>query len=146
MNTENLKVWLSFSESPTKNFQGENWTAYGNPTINQNSLQLDGSSYIQSGEIELGGQDFTIDGWCYTDPNCAEGARIFNIHLSPDTGNTLVQLRHPAGSSKWRLITNTLARVGGNTNSQDSGINPAGELHHFAVVYQYTEKNNDVLR
>ena len=105
MNTENLKVWLSFSESPIKNFfQGENWTAYGNPTINQNSLQLDGSSYIQSGEIELGGQDFTVDGWCYTDPNCAEGARVFNIHLSPDTGNTLVKLRHPAGSSNWRLI------------------------------------------
>ncbi|MBR6013427.1 MAG: laminin G domain-containing protein, partial [Selenomonadaceae bacterium] len=129
------------SESPIKNFfQGENWTAYGNPTINKNALQLDGSSYIQSGEIELGGQDFTVDGWCYTDPNCAEGARVFNIHLSPDTGNTLVKLRHPAGSSNWRLITNTVARVGGNTNSQDSGINPAGELHHFAVVYQYTEK------
>ena len=140
--TKNLKVWLSFNESPTKNFDGENWTAYGNPTINKNFLQLDGESYIQSGEIELGGQDFTVDGWCYTDSNCVGGARIFNIHLSPDTGNSLVQLRHPTAdkSSKWRLMTNTLARVGGNLNTQDSGVDPTGNLHHFAVVYQYAEK------
>lgn len=144
--TKNFKVWLPFDSSATKNLQGENWTAYGNATIGsanaffKNALQLDGSSYIQSGEFELGGQDFTVDGWCYTDPSCVGGARVFNIHLTPDTGNSLVHLRHPYGNSKWRLATNTLARVGSNVNIQDSGVDPTGGLHHFAVVYQYAEK------
>lgn len=58
-----LTVYLPFDTSPTADLCGNSWTAYGSPTIEDDALKLDGSSYLQlSGSLALGGQDFTICG------------------------------------------------------------------------------------
>lgn len=146
---ETTAALLHFDESVTKDECGNTWTVYGNPTISDSNakfgkaLQLDGSSYLElENPIYLGGQDFTIAGWCYTDPNNAEDARAFEIYRTSGKNKyTLVNLRHPAGSRNWRLSYSwrTAVNVTG-PNISDSGVNPTGELHHFAVVYQYTAK------
>ncbi len=139
----NCIAWLPFDTSATKNIL--DWTTWtvesGTPTISNshsvhgNALQLDGSSAIKT-TCYLGGQDFTIDGWVYTDSSCVGGARVFNIEDS--SGNTLVQLRHPySGSGQWRLVSIGSGGIGGNLIAKDSNVNPSGKTMHFAVVYRY---------
>lgn len=74
MDTTNLVAWLPFDDSPTFDWCGNEWTAYGSPTIGAdgaisgNALQLDGTSYLQKSDgLTLGGQDFTICGWAKVD-------------------------------------------------------------------------------
>lgn len=70
----NLKVWLPFDESPTKDLCGNTWTATAAPTITcenparGNELKvtqahgLDSALLAMSGGITLGGANFTIRG------------------------------------------------------------------------------------
>ncbi|MBR1578879.1 MAG: LamG domain-containing protein [Selenomonadaceae bacterium] len=130
-------VLLTFRAEPTRDECGNSWTAHGAPVVGSahskfgQALQLDGASYIEMSEgIELGGADFTIDFWLYTDADSQAGARAIN------TVPLLVQLRNPFDSSKLRLCFNKTADLSSSTvTTVDSGYDPTAELVHLAIIY-----------
>ena len=78
---ESLKVYLPFDLSTTEDLKGNEWTAYGSPTIQDTQLNLPGSSsYLaMDGGITLGGQNFTIRGKFNMDSAAGKWCRIFEI-------------------------------------------------------------------
>ena len=76
-----LKVWLPFDNSATEDLCGNEWTAYGTPTIsdtnaiNGKALQLDGSSYLRRVEpFVFAGQAFTVQCWFSGTSNTTGGS------------------------------------------------------------------------
>lgn len=146
-----LTAWLPFDKSPTFDVMFNEWTAYGTPAISGNALQLDGQSYIKLSGIELGGQDFQVDGWVYVDSSSPNNARILNVY-SKSTGYRLVTIRkNTSDPTKLDVWANAYADV-----SQDSGytyvstIDSVGKRVHFKLIYRYTDKRlslciNDII-
>lgn len=65
---EALKVWLPFDVSPTHDICGNSWLAIGKPTIQNNELDLGGSSYLKMGTnlTITKGRAFTVCCWFST--------------------------------------------------------------------------------
>lgn len=143
-----LKAWLRFDKSPVDDVKGNNWTTYGNPTIgtanaiNGNALQLDGQSYIKLSGIELGGQDFYIDGWVYVDSASPDYARIISV-VNPSNGYYLFSFRKSStDSTKLDVWLNSYADVirdFGYTYTESTSS--VGQRVHFKLIYRYTASN-----
>ena len=89
---EYTKVLLHFNSEDNSIIDecSNQWTLYGTPIINSNnakfnskSLHLDGMSYIELSDFELGGKDFTIDYWCYTNSSTSQ-LQSMSFSLYPD--------------------------------------------------------------
>lgn len=109
MNADKIVAWLRFNDSATADKVGNTWTTYGNPTISNNALQLDGSSHLQLyGGLTLGGQDFTIRGKATMDDATAKSwGGLFALN-----GNQLRIIRYKAESSALeRGYKKNLARI-----------------------------------
>lgn len=87
-----LVSYLKFDESPTKDEYDNTWeplrisTSYYYPSLSTaqvkfgtNSIYFNGKNSIQT-TIDLGGQDFTIDGWFYMTAEQA-WARTFELYI-----------------------------------------------------------------
>ena len=142
-----LVSWLSFDDSPTKDFEGNTVTAYGNPVIvdtdaiNGKALQLDGSSYLKISDITLGGKDFYIDCWVNVDSSTPNYGRVLSI-VNPSNGYHLASIRkNPDDATKLDFWANAYANV-----SQDYGythvstINSIGSRVHVKLLYRYDNK------
>jgi len=110
MNLNQIASWLPFDKTVTQDVLLNNWTAYGNPELSTNSkngkaLQLDGSSYLISDDIELGGQDFCVRMWVYVDPASPANARICTIY-DPDNGYQLLSIQRDGTSNKLKIWVN----------------------------------------
>ncbi len=110
MNLNQIASWLPFDKTVTQDVLLNNWTAYGNPELSTNSkngkaLQLDGSSYLISDDIELGGQDFCVRMWVYVDPASPANARICTIY-DPDNDYMLLSIQRDGTSNKLKIWVN----------------------------------------
>lgn len=75
MNTNNLICWLPFDTSVTFDYCGNTWTTSGAPSIVDNNLYLNGSSYLKlSKKFVFALQDFTIQAKIAGTSNTAGGA------------------------------------------------------------------------
>lgn len=144
-----LAIYSPFTED-LSNLTGEiSWiNQKGSPVIEECKLKLDGSSYIQSEQLTLGGESFTVAFDAYIDPACAKGARLVTLWAVPATYSltptnyqySLFELlTTTGGTSILRLLSNNKANCESNYNwtKSDTTISPYGEKHHFAVVYDY---------
>ncbi len=99
MDATKLIAWLPFNESVTQDFCGNTWTTYGTPTIEDanaisgKALQLSGGSYVMCTDVTIGEQDFTIDGWCYTNSSSGNWARVFEMVTTDANSANILYLR-----------------------------------------------------
>lgn len=120
MNLSQTIAWLPFDRT-TEDILLNNWTAYGNPTISStnaksgNALQLDGSSYLLSDDIELGGQDFCVRLWLYMDASSPSNARVCTIY-NPDNNYVLLSIQRDGTNNSLKIWVNQNADT-----SQDYG-------------------------
>jgi len=138
----NLTSWLKFNTSVTDDVVQNTVTAVGSPSVsstnakNGNALQLDGSSgcvYIDN--IQLGGQDFTIDFWCYLDSTSVENDRLLAVECK-DTGYRMVTLQKSMSTKikMWFNDTAGCTQNGGVTKTSGTGY--CDRLMHVALIYQ----------
>ncbi len=134
-----LVAYLKFDESTTKDECGNTWTAYNNPTISTTNavyggkaLQLTGTNYIEiSNGLNLGGQDFTIDGWFYIPSTNSGNTRGFE--LSTGAGNdTYLLMVSLAG------ISNKLIQAYGMRGSLFITATAPTVMAHSALVYVHS--------
>lgn len=149
MNLDNkyLKAWLAFNQSPTEDILLNHWTTYGNPTIgtanafNGNALQLDGQSYIKLSGLQLGGQDFYIDGLVYVDSSSPNNARLISI-VNPSNGYYLVSVRKNKDNANrldfWNNSYADVSKDNGYTNVP--AVTSVGQRVHFKLIYRYSDK------
>ena len=131
MNTTNLVAWLPFDNSPTEDLCGNTWTLNGalnvdsTNAISGNALQLTGNgdaNYLQLDGIALGGRDFTVHAYVYSDTTSHEWARFFAIY---DPNNM---------SSRRICVQATKFEINGST----VGTFTRGTRYHVAIVYQHS--------
>lgn len=141
-------VWLPFDESVTADKCGNTWTAYGTPTIEDDtnaisgkSLHLDGSSYLQlDGSIRLGGQDFTVDCWVNMSFDTENKSRIFDISPYGD-GYSLLQVARYKNYLTYRLCNIKYADCSVDSATWTAvSTNIVGTRVHLEVDYIYSEK------
>lgn len=130
MSTANLVSWLPFDTSTTDDLLGNTWTATGNPTVSDNALQLNGSSYLQkSGGITIGGQDFTIRGKANISTATGNYSRIFQLHKALNTAANAFSLYRYSNQAALRFDF-------GGTNYGSFAIT-FGEVHDFEFDYRH---------
>lgn len=150
MNIGNLKAWLNFDESTTKDFVADNhWEAFGNATIsnvnaeNNTALQLDGSSYLKLSNIELFGKDFTIDFWMTMDADTDNNGQIVSI-VNPETGAGVLNVRRKTDTNNIEIWANEYS-----DSKKDSGYsyyannNVIGNKLHIALTYHQDDRGVD---
>ena len=136
---DKLKVLLHFNDTVLKDECNNVWLNQGTSLLSDTvarfdkSLYLNGSSYIKmQNSIELGGQDFTIDGWTYMDSSTSSWGMVFALY--PDTTSN--------GTGRFffgRNDTNNSFAIGLDGSSDSINFNPVSSLFHFAVVYNHNE-------
>jgi hypothetical protein len=140
---KDLTSWLRFNNSVTEDFMQNTVTVVGTPSVastnakSGNALQLDGSSgCVYLDNIELGGQDFTIDFWCYLDSSSAENSRLIAIRNST-TGYMMVTLQRGSGNiiKMWYNNYEGCTQDSGTTKTYTNASN-LDNLIHIAIVYQ----------
>ena len=68
----------------------DDWTHVGNPAILDETLALDGASYLERGQIELGGRDFQIVGLALEEAeDMIIRRKIFELYTSPELNISL---------------------------------------------------------
>lgn len=131
MDTRNLVAWLPFDNSTTFDWCGNEWTLNGalnvdsTNAISGNALQLTGNgdaNYLQLDGIALGGRDFTVHAYVYSDTTSNEWARFFAIY---DPNNM---------SSRRICVQATKFEINGSTG----GTFTRGTRYHVAIVYQHS--------
>ncbi len=150
MDAANLKVWLPFDESTTLDKCGNTWTTSGTPTISAtnaisgNALQLNGSSYLRTENIELGGQDFSIDGWLYM--NSTTPAQACIVLLEKELGCPLLTIGKGSNYPE-RLRIGVTPTSDVSTSPADSSyrsaitnVEVANKRVHFELDYQFNEQ------
>ena len=128
-----LVSYLPFDTSPTEDLCGNYWTIEdGTVTIGEtnalinNALQLDGTGYLRyHGLLVLGGQDFTIDCWCYINNTNTNYNRIWEIQN--DT----------YGKIGLNFPNNSIIRLIWNDSNYDYTFSPRLIFVHIALVYQH---------
>jgi len=149
---DELKAYLPFNSSVTYDVRGNVWNTTGNPTIGaKNSaggkaLQLDGSSSLLTTDFELGGQDFTINGWAFMDSatyldssDASNDGKIFSVYNSG--GGLVVLDRASDNYDRLALWVNETAAISVNTGIYTSAnVDCVDKLVHFEVVYQYAKR------
>lgn len=144
--TPGVKSLLSFDSAATTDSVGKlTWTAVGSPTVNTTNarftkgLILNGSSYIKSTTgIVLGGRDFTVDCWFYSDAQSTgnDFYMIFCGHKGSDTEykNTDNHFGTFYGNYNYRIAGNPFTWVSSSGRYSDL----ANSKHvHVAFVYQH---------
>lgn len=140
----NCVSWLRFNNSPTDDFFTQNnWTVSGNPTIgtdnaiNGNALQLDGNSFLKLSSLELGGQDFTVDGWLSV--SYVDICYVINIKKTDDDSKSLA-----IGISDNMLPCNLYFSFAGGVSSVELGEGTSIFLNsrtHFRLIYRHSQKS-----
>lgn len=132
---QSLKVWLPFNESTTADKCGNEWTAYGSPTINATNaingkaLQLSGGSYLSmDSKVTIGGADFTIDGYCYFNSSSTGNPRIFElVEVQRSNRNEILFFSSTVGTK--------FAISNAGTFNSPTGI--WNERFHFEMDYEH---------
>lgn len=125
MDAATLIVYLPFDSSPTEDLCGNSWTAYGNPTIADGALNLDGSSRLaMSDGVALGGQDFTIDCWIFY-----TGSGMFR---------RVFELSNAVGLVGVDISSATSIRVcWQGTENNFTAASLTNKLNHIALIYRH---------
>ncbi len=135
------KALLLFDQSTTFDSCGNTWKESGSPSISSDhakqasALQVTGSDYITlDGSIELGGQDFTIDCWCYYDGDAPQNSMhmLFGLSTSSTNMSSGNSIYVSAGNNSNRLVGNCMQWV---SNSGQHLI--SNKLRHVAMVYEH---------
>lgn len=145
---EATKVLLHFDkdENPYKDECENIWTAYGAPTISSDNakfgkaLQLINTQYIQLDNVELAGQDFTIEFWGYRASNPHNEAYFVQVRA---TKYALLDIGQAGSFSNYLTFwANAAANATSNMNAVSVDFKvPVNELHHIALVYRHAENN-----
>ncbi|MBQ3434553.1 MAG: LamG domain-containing protein [Selenomonadaceae bacterium] len=132
---ENCIVYLPFDTSVTEDYCGNTWTATGSPSIgstnahSENALQLPSGSYLACDSVTIGGQDFTICGWCYFNSSSGSWARVFEMpQTDASDTNILFFGRYSTGANFSLTANGARANFAGTFN----------QLFHFEIVYQHS--------
>lgn len=136
---ESLKVLLHFNNSTIKDECNNVWVNQGSTILSDSiakfnkSLYLNGSSFIKmQNAIELGGQDFTIDGWTAMDSSTMVFGMLFAMF--PDTTS------NGAGRFFFGRYNNyDYFDIGLDNSDTAINFNPNNSLFHFAIVYNQSE-------
>ena len=150
MNISNLKAWLNFDESTTKDFVADNhWEAFGNATIsnvnaeNNTALQLDGNSYLKLSDVEIFGKDFTIDAWVTMDGDTPNRAPIFSI-VNKQTGFSALNIRRHDNSNYIEIWANSYSDSKKDNGYIYYGNNDViGNKIHIALTYHQDDRGVD---
>ena len=105
------------------------------------ALQLNGTSYVQCNNyITIGGQDFTIEGYCYLSQESNRQARIFSIYDRDMTGEVVALVRRQETDYLTLVVAENREEIyhtgGLGYHSNSKVIN---KIVHFAVVYNYLD-------
>lgn len=149
-----VKVLMHFNDSTTADACSNNTWAVAKGTCSVgttnakfgNALQLNQSCIYSTNQIYIGGDDFTIDFWCYLNSSTNNYPGLFS--LRPNTG---LNQAHAAGciilerlTTQDKLIFDLIDMDGSWRLSNDNtDLNCTGildGLHHFAVVYTWSNK------
>ena len=130
-----LVVHLPFDDSTTFDWCGNEWTLNGTLNVDStnaisgNALQLTGNgdaNYLQLDGIALGGRDFTVHAYVYSDPtntgNTYNWARFFAIY----NPNNMSSCRISMQATKFEI------------NGSTTGSITRGTRHHVAIVYLHS--------
>lgn len=132
---ENCIVYLPFDTSVTEDLCGNTWTATGSPSIgstnahSENALQLPSGSYLACDSVTIGGQDFTIRGWCYFNSSSGNWSRVFEMPQTDASNTNIIFFGRYFGRNQFVLHAADADTVWGSTLNQ---------LFHFEVVYQHS--------
>ena len=146
MDSNNLKIWLPFDNSPTLDKCGNSWTTSGNPSlsatnaISKNALQLSGGAYLRSdNKILIGGQDFTVDFWAYANSSQVSYAGFFAFTQAYNSENgSLLFSRNSSNNNLvcWLCNANSSSKLGSAT----FGNNFSGTRHHYEIDYLNSQR------
>lgn len=141
MDTTNLVAWLSFDDSPTFDWCGNEWTTYGTPTIGTDgaikgkALQLNGNNYIQCDSIaaKIGSDIWTIHWHATCTATRTEGYFFGTYNANYGTSGM--------GNNKWVSV----CYLNGNPklvlygNDVQAGVSlTLGQRYHYALSYDGT--------
>ena len=138
----NLVSYLPFNASTTLDALGNTWTAYGNPTIVDNKLYLDGNnSYLVCDNVAsvVGAQPWAIDFWATVDTSASGAQGFFGTYNANYTQNysghgelhNVAAYGTPNGTTGMDFYSNT------KTCTYSPGF-AAGTRHHYAATYDGT--------
>lgn len=120
-------VLMHFDSSPTRDECGNNWTDYGS----QKFLSLNGTSYLQTPNIAIGGQDFTVDFWFNVSENNTGGSACFASFWI--NGNNRIHMDcGPTGYVAFWSVTGEV------NDCYAMGPYFDGIYHHYAAVYVHS--------
>ena len=119
-------VLMHFDSSPTHDDCGNTWNDYGS----QKCLALNGSSYLQTPNIAIGGQDFTVDFWFNVSENNTGGSACFASFWI--NGNNRIHMDYGPGLYVAIWSANGEVYVG-----TENGIGN-GNWRHYAAVYVHS--------
>lgn len=136
-----LISWLKFDTDATTDECGLTWTATGNPTVSSTNaikgkaLQLDGSSYLTSNTLELGGKDFTAHIWA----NLSSAQEsIIDLYNTASNSAYTIWLSFNRNSSGTNFLQTGYYQANGQLTYHDnSSINILNKATHCAIVYQH---------
>ena len=129
---DKLVAYLPFDQSTTLDLCGNEWTAYGTPTIQDGALYLNGSSYLVNSNIadDIGAGKWTIDFWATAASTHFGG--IFGTFNSLRSGDT----------NKWGCVNynngNPQLNLCSNDHTISLGLSP-NTRHHYALTYDGTD-------
>lgn len=106
---EYLVSWLRFDSAATADKCGETWTAYGSPTISNNALQLNGSSYLKrDSPFKFTGQPFSIGCWFSGTSNTTGGSTCIWQLWNQDRNRIQLDLATNGKLSLWKDSDSTV--------------------------------------
>ena len=130
---KNLAVWLPFDESTTKDLCGNTWTAYGDHTISDGTLQLNGTNQYLAldGGITLGGKDFTICAEVNLSSAAGSWVHIINLWTNSNTdANKIALVRNNNAAQCKGVFFDT------NTSYFNFSVNA---VHHIEFDYVHAD-------
>lgn len=136
----NLVSYLPFNASTTLDALGNTWTAYGNPTIVDNKLYLDGNnSYLVCDNVAsvVGAQPWAIDFWATVDTSAGGAQGFFGTYNSNYTQN------YSGYGTNYNVAAYCIPNGEGGVSCYGmtalySPCPAAGERHHYAATYDGT--------
>ena len=133
----NLVAYLPFNASTTLDALGNTWTAYGNPTIVDNKLYLDGNnSYLVCDNVAsvVGAQPWCVDFLATVDTSASGAQGFFGTYNSNYTQD------YSSYGANYNVTAYCIPNGEGGVNCYDKGAlySPcpaAGTRHHYAATY-----------
>lgn len=136
----NLVSYLPFNASTTLDALGNTWTAYGNPTIVDNKLYLDGNnSYLVCDNVAsvVGAQPWCVDFLATVDTSASGAQGFFGTYNSNYTQD------YSSYGANYNVTAYCIPNGEGGVNCYSKGAlySPcpaAGTRHHYAATYDGT--------